>query len=173
MELYDAIRNRYSVRKYEDRDIEDDKLERVLEAGRIAPSARNVQPWKFIVVRDPETRAALVGASEQEWMSSAPVIIAIVGISGLEERIMYCGVPADPVDCAIAIDHMTLAAVAEGLGTCWIGHFRQDDCRKILGVPDEMVIIEMLTIGYPEGEPKTDKKRKTLDEVVCYEKYEA
>jgi nitroreductase len=77
------------------------------------------------------------------------------------------------VDCAIAIDHMTLAAVAEGLGTCWIGHFDQDACRKVLGVPASAVIIELLPLGYPAPgaeAPKT-KPRKPMNQVVCYERF--
>lgn len=169
MELYEAIEKRYSVRSYEAKDVEEEKLRRVLEAGRIAPSANNRQEWKFIVVRDPAVRAKLVEAAEQKWMKSAPVIIAIVGLT--EDQIMYCDVPKDPVDCAIAIDHMTLAAVAEGLGTCWIGHFKQDAAKKILGVPDGCRIIELLPIGYPKGPAKAEKPRKSLDEVVCREKF--
>jgi nitroreductase len=169
MDLYDAMARRCSVRAYEDRPVEEGKLRRVLDAGRCAPSARNRQEWKFVVVRDADVREKLVAAAEQEWMASAPAIIAVVGTS---DYTMFCGVPADPVDCAIAIDHMTLAAVAEGLGTCWIGHFKQDECKNILGVPEGCTIIELLTIGYPAYPPKTDKPRKDFDEVVCFDRFE-
>lgn len=169
MDLYEAIRKRYSVRSYEARDVEEDKLRRVLEAGRIAPSARNRQQWKFIVVRDPAVRAKLVAAAEQDWMKTAPVILAVVGLTDGEK--MYCSVPTDPVDCAIAIDHMTLAAVAEGLGTCWVGHFRQEEAKKALGVPKGCTIIQLLPLGYPAGPAKTEKPRKKFEEVVCWEKF--
>ena len=168
MDVYDAIRNRFSVRAYEDRDIEDDKLRRVLEAGRLAPSARNSQSWKFVVVRDRETRQKLGEASEQPFIAQAPVVIAVVTLD--PDRTMYCGVPAGPVDCAIAIDHMALAATAEGLGTCWIGHFDQKKCCDILGVPDSAGIIELLLVGYPAASPGA-KKRKDLDEVVCWDRF--
>jgi nitroreductase len=169
MKLHDAIKKRYSVRAYQDKAVEDDRLRRVLDAGRSAPSASNRQDWKFVVVRDAETRAKLAAASEQDWMATAPVIIAAVGLS---DRTMFCDVPSGPVDCAIAIDHMTLAAVAEGLGTCWIGHFKQGDCKKILSVPDSATIIELLALGWPAGPTKTEKPRKKFDEVVCFEKYQ-
>ena len=169
MELYEAIQKRYSVRSYEAKDVEEDKLRRVLDAGRVAPSANNRQEWKFIVVRDAAVREKLVAAAEQDWMKSAPVIIVIVGLT--DGVTMFCDVPKDPVDCAIAIDHMTLAAVAEGLGTCWIGHFKQEEAKQALGVPAEAKIIEMLPIGYPKGPAKTQKPRKSFDEVVCWEKY--
>jgi nitroreductase len=169
MDLYEAIQKRHSVRSYEAKDVEEDKLRRVLDAGRIAPSARNRQEWKFIVVRDAAVRAKLAATAEQEWLKTAPVIIAVVGLT--PDKTMFCDVPTDPVDCAIAIDHMTLAAVAEGLGTCWIGHFKQDEAKKVLGVPDGAKIIEMLTLGYPKGPAKTEKPRKSFDEVVCRDKF--
>jgi len=168
MELYEAIAKRRSVRKYQGQASEDDKLRRVLDAGRQAPSANNLQDWKFVVVQDQVTLAKLAQAAEQPWLAEVPAIIAAVGTNG---RAMLCDVPAAPVDCAIALDHMTLAAAAEGLGTCWIGHFHQDDCKEILDVPAEAKIIEMLTIGYPAGLSKTDKPRKSFDEVVCFEKF--
>ena len=169
MDLYEAIEKRFSVRSYQDKPIEDDKLRRVLDAGRIAPSARNRQQWKFIVVRDPAQRAKVAEAAEQPFVGEAPVVIAVVGMAPDEK--MFCDIPTDPVDCAIAIDHMTLAAVAEGLGTCWIGHFRQDKCREVLSVPDGMKIVELLPLGYPAVEQKTDKPRKALEEVVCYDRF--
>ena len=129
----------------------------------------NRQDWKFVVARDAETRAKLAAAAEQPWMEHAPVILAVVGLD--PERIMSCDIPADPVDCAIAIDHMTLAAVAEGLGTCWIGHFKQDEARAILSVPKEFKIIELLTLGYPAGPSKAEKPRKPFEEVVCFEEF--
>lgn len=169
MELYEAIQKRHSVRKYEARDVEEEKLRRVLEAGRIAPSARNRQEWKFIVVRDPAVRAKLVAAAEQEWIKGAPVILVGVGLT--DGQTMFCDVPTDPVDCAIAMDHISLAAVAEGLGTCWIGHFKQDEAKKVLGVPAGAKIIQMMALGYPAGPAKTEKPRKSFDEVVRWEKF--
>jgi len=168
MDIYEAIEKRYSVRSYQDRQIEQDKLDRVLNAGRMAPSARNAQNWKFIVVRDRDLREAIAKAAEQPFLAEAPVILAVVSTD--PERRMKCGVPSGPVDCAIAIDHMTLSAVAEGLGTCWIGHFDQDACCKLLDVPSTGEIIELLTMGYPVSKPKA-KSRKPVSEVVCYEKF--
>ncbi len=171
MDVYEAIHKRYSVRNYQAKPVEQDKLLRVLEAGRLSPSARNAQNRKFIVVRDAATRQALEGATGQAFVGQAPVVIAVVTTE--PKRIMHCGVPAGPVDCAIAIDHMTLAAVAEGLGTCWVGHFEQDACRKVLHVPDDAQIIEMLALGYPAAgsEPPKTKSRKPLTELVCWDKY--
>jgi len=168
MDLYEAIRNRRSIRAYQHRPVEEDKLLRVLEAGRLSPSARNTQARKFVVVRDEELRKALAEAAEQAFFAHAPVVVAVVSLE--PDRMMHCGVPSGPVDCAIAIDHMTLAAVAEGLGTCWLGHFVQDACRKMLGVPDTAKIVELLALGYPQDQPEA-RPRKALDEIVCYERY--
>jgi nitroreductase len=169
MDVYEAIRKRYSVRKYGDRPISEELLERILDAGRLAPSASNRQDWKFIVVQGEQMLDALAKAADQPFIATAPVILAVVSTN--PERLMYCGIPAGCVDCAIAIDHMTLAAAAEDLGTCWIGHFDQDACCELLDVPAGAKIIELLAMGYPAGSPK-EKSRKKLSEVVCYEKYE-
>ena len=171
MDVYEAIQKRYSVRGYQDRPVPEDVLRRVLDAGRSAPSGNNVQPWKFVVVRDAVRRAAMQkAAKDQAFVGQAPVVIAVVGMA--PEKIMSCEIPGDPVDCAIAIDHMTLAAVAEGLGTCWIGAFYEDQARDVLGVPDPYKIIELLTLGYPAVPPHA-KSRKTFDDVVCWEQFEA
>lgn len=169
MDLYEAIAKRFSCRSFKDAPIEPDKLSRVLDAGRQAPSGNNSQPWKFVVVTDPDRRGALAeGANGQAFVGQAPAVIAVVGLD--ENRVMACKVPGDPVNCAIAIDHMTLAATAEGLGTCWIGAFDQDKCRKILSVKPPAKIIELLPIGYPAVQAGP-KSRKSLKEVVCYEQF--
>ncbi len=168
MDIYEAIEKRSSVRSYQDRLIEQDKLDRILNAGRVAPSASNRQNWKFVVVRNAKLRDEIAKAADQPFVGQAPVIIAVVATD--TEHVMSCGVQSAPVDCAIAIDHMTLAATAEGLGTCWIGHFDQDACRKILSVPGSAEIIDLLPLGYPENQTTT-KSRKPLDEVVSYDKF--
>ena len=169
MDVYEAIQKRYSARSYQGRSIEQELLERILDAGRLAPSANNRQDWKFIVAREPKQISALAGAADQPFLMSAPVILAVVSTD--PTRKMSCDVEAGPVDCAIAIDHMTLAAASEGVGTCWIGHFDQEACCKLLSVPATAKIIQLLVMGYPADSPKS-KSRKKLSEVVCYEKFE-
>ena len=166
MDVYEAIRTRSSTRAFEPREVEQDKLLRILDAGRLAPSGRNTQEWRFVVVRDARRRRELARSADQPFLADAPVIIAVVSFAG--DRLMHCGIPAGPVDCAIAIDHMALAATAEGLGSCWIGHFDQQACCRILHVPHDAKIIEMLILGYPAGSAGA-KKRKPLDEIVSYE----
>lgn len=169
MNVYEAIRARRSVRRYKPDPVSEEALGRILEAVRQAPSGNNRQPWKFVVVRDPQTRRELSAAARnQRFVAEAPVVIAAVGQD--PERIMACGVPGDPVNLAIALDHLALAAVEEGLGTCWIGAFLQDPVRRILGVPDDRTVIELMTLGHPDDEPR-EKIRKPLDEIVCYERY--
>ena len=168
MDLYEAIRSRRSVRVFLERPVEAEKLTRVLDAGRLSPSARNRQERKFVVVQDARRRQELAEAADQAWIAKAPVLVAMVGTT--PHAIMHCDIPTDPVDCAIALDHMSLAAVAEGLGSCWLGHFGQDACRKVLGVPDTAKIVELMALGYPQAQPEP-RSRKTLEEIVCYERY--
>lgn len=169
MEVKEAIEKRSSIRAYEDRPVPEEKLMRVLEAARLAPSSRNSQEWKFIVVRDDERRQLLGHATGgQAHVHTAPVIIAAVATE--PERHMPNGVDCAPVDLAIAVDHMTLAAVDEGLGTCWIGAYLQEDTKAILRVPEKYTVICMLTLGFPQ-EPGRPKSRKSIDEIVCYETF--
>ncbi len=170
MELKEAIKQRQSIRDYEDKAVPEEKLLKVLEAARLAPSASNRQRWKFIVVRESERRLALArAAGGQVHLARAPVVIAAVAT--MPEYVMRCGVPAYAVDLAIAVDHMTLAAVDEGLGTCWIGAFSQEEVRDILKVPEHYRIVTLLPLGFPK-QMERPKVRKLLDEIVCYEVFE-
>ena len=169
MNVYEAIKTRRSVRAYQDKPVPEDVLTRILDSGRMAPSGGNRQPWKFVVVKDSQTRKKLAqAANNQHFVGEAPVIIAAVGLN--PDKIMSCGIPADPVDVAIAIDHMTLAAVEEGLGTCWIGAFSQEKVCEILQVPSTFKVIELLTLGYP-ADSLHPKVRRSLEEIVCHEKF--
>jgi len=168
MDFYDVIRKRRSIRAYQKRPVEDDKLQRILQAGRLAPTARNRQQFKIIVVTDAATRGALADGSDQPFLAQAPVVLAVVGLT--PDALMHCRIPTDPVDCAIVSDHLILAATAEGLGTCWIGHFDQDACRRALGVPDAARIIELVPLGYAAEAPEP-RDRKGLDELIRRERF--
>jgi nitroreductase len=169
MDVMEAIRNRRSIRDYEDRPVPEDKLTRILEAARLSPSARNSQDRSFIVVRDKEQRHKLArAAGHQRHLTEAPVIIAAVGTK--PEYHMPNGVPAYPVDLAIALDHMTLVAVEEGLGTCWIGGFDQEIAKRALDVPDEYVIAALLTLGFPKALPEA-KPRRALEDIICHDRF--
>ncbi len=171
MNVYEAIRKRRSVRKYSGRDIEEEKLNKVLEAARIAPSASNRQEWRFIVVKNMQTRKQLSEAAKnQKFVAEAPVVIVCCAETDGHE--MTCGLKCYPIDVAIAIDHMTLQAVEEGLGTCWVGAFFADKVREILNIPEEIKIVELLALGYP-AEPLEEKtkKRLNLDKIVKRENW--
>ena len=169
MELTEAIKKRQSIRDYEDWPVPEEKLHNVLEAARLAPSASNRQRWKFVVVRESQRRQELSrAAGGQTHVAQAPVVIAAVAT--MPEYVMRCGVPAHPVDLAIAVDHMTLAAVDEGLGTCWIGAFYQEEVKDILKIPKNYRVVSLLTLGFPKTAGRV-KVRKSLEEIACYETF--
>lgn len=169
MTVMEAIQQRFSVRSFKSYEIEEDKLQRVLEAARLAPSASNRQEWRFILVRDEHTRQQLAEAARgQAFVGEAPAVI--VGCAGSTEHIMPCGLHCFPIDVAIAMTHITLAAVEEGLGTCWIGAFDPDRVRELLGIPSDVIVMGMLPIGYPAGRAPA-KKRLELDEIIYQERW--
>ncbi len=170
MALLRQIRERYSVRSYRERPVEPAKLAAVLEAARLAPSARNCQEWRFVVVRDAARRKQLAAAANnQAFVGEAPVVIAACGIN--PAYTMRCGQPAYPINLAIALDHLTLQAVEEGLGTCWIGSFYEDQVKRILDIPADARVVELLTLGYPRDTPKP-KIRMALDQIVSYDRWD-
>lgn len=167
MDLIPEIVKRYSCRSYQDKPVEQDALDRVLEAARLAPSAKNMQEWRFVVVRDAQTRAKLVPACcDQAFVGQAPVVIACCAEQA--DYTMRCGQRAAPIDVAIAVEHMALQATREGLATCWIGAFWEDKVRALLNIPNPIAIIEMLVLGHPADSPGP-KKREPIDTIVSYD----
>lgn len=173
MQVLPAIQSRYSVRSYQQRPAEDDKLERILQAARLAPSASNRQEWRFVVVRDQATRQELMAAAGgQKFVAEAPVVIAACAVhSG---HVMACGQLCYPIDVAVALEHIALQAVEEGLGTCWIGHCNEAEVKRILGIPgsEDVRLVGLMTLGYPADSPR-EKTRLPLDEIVMYEKWKS
>lgn len=168
MNVIDAIKTRKSVRKYSSKSIEDEKLTAVLEAARLAPSASNRQEWRFVIVRDAERRKRIAeAANKQTFVGEAPAVI--VACAETDGRIMMCGQPCYPIDVAIALDHITLAAVEQGLGTCWIGAFDEKKVKEILGIPEEIRVVGLMPIGYPADPSPVEKKRLTFNAVVKHE----
>ena len=169
MNVMDAILKRRSIRNYEDKPIEADKLARVLEAGRQAPSAANSQPWKILVVTDADTRKKLsVAARSQDFIAQAPAVI--VGCAVKTDKVMSCGQTAYPIDIAICMTTMSLAAVGEGLGTCWIGAFDETKVKTLLSIPDAVRVVELMPIGYPAEDPDP-RARMSMDEFVVMESW--
>jgi nitroreductase len=170
MALLIQIQKRYSVRSYQQQPVEKEKLLAVLEAARVAPSAKNFQEWRFVVVQDEAIRHRLmVAANNQAFVGEAPVVIACCATN--TDHVMRCGQASYPIDLAIAIDHMTLQAVEEGLGTCWVGSFYEDQVKAILDIPKEVRVVELLALGYPKDRAKS-KDRRALDKIACYEKWQ-
>jgi len=169
MNVMEAIRKRRSIRSYEDRPVEEEKLNAVLEAGRLAPSASNRQEWRFVVVRDPELRTRLAEAANgQSFVATAPVVL--VACAETDGHRMTCGEPCYPIDVAISLDHMSLKATEEGLGTCWIGAFGQPAVKKLLGIPEPVRVVELMTLGYAAGEPR-ERQRLPIDDIVMHDKW--
>jgi len=169
MNVYEAIEKRRSVRAYKKKPVEQEKLDRILEAARLAPSASNRQEWRFVVVRNAELRQDLmIAAGRQAFVGEAPVVIACCAET--DGHVMRCGQPCYPIDVAIAVDHLTLAAAEEGLGTCWIGAFNEVEAKGILGIPERVRIVQLLALGYPDA-PSGPRTRKPLHEIVCYDKW--
>jgi len=173
MDFYDTIRRRRSIRTYRPDPVPDDVLNRILEAGRLAPSAKNIQPWKFVVVKDAAIRQALVPACRnQQFIGEAPVVICACALEKEAWHGMGGHGRAAEVDIAIALEHMILAAVAEGLGTCWIGAFLEEEVRNVLTIPEGVKPIALTPLGYPAGEAKPSP-RKPLSEIIRHDRFSA
>jgi nitroreductase len=162
MGVFDTIKDRRSIRTYKGKRIPTDKLEKLLKAARLAPSAGNEQHWKFIIVENEKIKNQLVTASNnQAFIGTASHVI--VGIGDPTKK-------WHQVDLAIALEHIVLEAVEIGLGTCWIGAFNEDEVNKILKIPQDKKIVALLTVGIPAESPAA-KPRKALEEIVAYNEY--
>ncbi len=175
------IRTRRSIRKYENKPVEDEKLAQVLESARLAPSGSNTQPWHFIVIKSDSKRRELTQASHnQKWMLTAPIFIACVADirSRIPENVELNLREDSPQvelkqiirDTSIAVEHMVLEAESLGLGTCWVAWFTQDQIRPILNIPADKYVLCILTLGYAAEAPK-QRPRKLLEEIIHYEKW--
>jgi nitroreductase len=168
MTLLDIIRKRYSCRAYHQKPLEQEKLDLLFEAARLAPSARNMQDWRFVVVTDDQIKHNLAQATNRpDVFEKAGAIIAACSNS---DYIMRCGQPIAPIDISIALEHIALQATELELGTCWIGSFDTQKVRTVLAIPDDIQIIELMTVGYPADKHKTPD-RETVEKIVCYDKW--
>ncbi len=165
MDLLEVFKKRRSIRKYKAAPIEKEKLFRVLEAGRLAPSAANKQPWYFIVVDSEEVKKKLFNAYPSEWFIKAPAIIVACADPSLAWK-RKDGEEYWKVDLAIAIEHIVLQAYSEGLGTCWVCAFNESEAKKALNIPEGIRVVAMIPIGYPDEEKGEVTNRKQLKEIV-------
>lgn len=172
MDVLEAIASRRSIRKYKPTPIPEDKLLKILKAARLAPSFENYQPWKFIIIRNEERKRQLSQAcSNSKFMLEAPLIIVACAFPDDAFGLMGGYMNSFPVDVAVAVDHLTLAAVNEGLGTCWIGNFKEEKVQKALGIPDDVRVVAITPLGYSDEDPES-RGRKPLEEIICYNKFE-
>lgn len=177
MDLMELLETRRSVRRFKPDPVPDDLIRRCVEAARIAPSAENAQPWRFLAVRDPEVREKLAQAAFggiyrfTRWASEAPVLLAISArLDFLANRIgaHLQGTQYYLLDLGIAGEHLMLRAVELGLAGCWIGWFDAKRAHKALGLPRNLRLTALMALGYPDASapPKPPKKRRTMEEIL-------
>jgi nitroreductase len=169
MEFTELIKSRYSVRTYKSDPVEEDKLQQVLEAARLAPTAANQQPFRLIVIRTAGREAELQRIYQRAWFTEAPLILCACAIPS-QGWVRMDGKSYSDVDVAIAMDHLILAATALGLGTCWIADFNPAVAREVLGLPDGVDPILFVPLGYPADQPRV-KERRPLKDLVRYERW--
>lgn len=178
--ILEIIKARISIRDYLDKPVEREKIMQCLEAARLSPSACNAQPWKFIVVDEPDLKNRLCEAAfggiyrMNIFVKKAPVIIVVISerekflakIGGYLRRTYYY-----LIDIGIACEHLILEAVALGLGTCWIGWFNERQVKKVLNIPENKKIDVMISLGYPKEDSPSSKQRYTLEEISSFNQY--
>ncbi len=171
MDVFEAIQERRSIRAYQQKTVPKNLLLKILDAARLAPSARNVEPWHFIVVTDAKKREALSKGAFAKFLSEAPVVIVACGDAKASPKWYR-------VDVAIACENLVLAATGEGLGTCWVGSFKKDEVKAVVGVPEHLEVVALLAVGY--AREKVDlsrrllylvRRRKILSEIASMETY--
>lgn len=169
--LMDLIEKRKSIRSYKPQDVEEEKLNYILQAFRKAPSAKNLQPWKLIVVKDKKKISDLsIACNNQTFISEAPILIVACAKEDEAYGVMGGYMNSYPIDIALALEHLILAATEKGLGTCWIGAFKEKLVKDLLDVPDNVRVVAITPVGYPAIEGRT-RGRKPISEIVCYDKY--
>lgn len=169
MEFAELVKQRYSVRAYRANPVEEEKLEQVLEAARLAPTAGNRQPFRVLVIHTKGRQEELARIYGREWFLQAPFIIGVYALPA-EAWSRADGKSYADVDASIVMDHLILAAASLGLGTCWIGAFDPAAARQVLGIPEEIEPIAFTPLGYPADQAQP-KKRKPLSDLVRYERW--
>jgi len=173
MSFLELVQARRSLRSYLDKPVEREKLEYVLESARLAPSWKNMQCWRFIVVEDPTARKGLAESMGEtnpgrKALMGAPIVIVLCAVPTESE--VWEGKDFMMLDAGLAMEHLLLAATDQGLGTCWQGLFSEDKVRKSLNVPDNVRVVAMTPLGYA-AEERRPRPRKAMSEIVFYEKY--
>ena len=169
MSVLDVIRNRGSIRRYKTKPVPRDELLKVVEAAQFAQSAANRQPWQFVLVTDAAMKKRLVEAARnQAFVGEAAAVV--VCLADPSESARVGPFEGFLIDLAIAIENMALAAWDLGIGSCWIGAFNEDSVKELLGVPEQLRVVSLLTLGYPDEKPRV-KNRKPLKDILHYDKF--
>jgi nitroreductase len=173
MDIFQVFRDRRSIRKYKDTPVEREKIEQILDAARLAPSWKNMQCWRFLVLTDATRRAQVLEAFPDDnpgkkAIAAVPVLIVVCG-NPAESDVEHC-IDYFVADVAIAFEHLCLAAHALGLGTCWMGWYNEQQIKQSLGIPDDIRIVGITPLGYPDQEPKP-RPRKQLSEIVHFNQW--
>jgi nitroreductase len=172
MDLMEAIKTRRSIRRFKETPVPETLLKDVLNASRLAPSADNAQPWKLVVVRDEQIKVRLASACNgQKFLAQAPIVVVACGIPDEAFQTVGGYMSSHVIDVSIAMDHLTLAAHALGLGTCWIAWFKEDKVREVLGIPEDVRVVALTPLGYPAEAPERTP-RKNLEELMVYDRYQ-
>lgn len=171
MAFLELAARRYSLRRFSDQPVEKEKILQLLEAARLAPSAVNYQPCHFIVVTDEKLKARISEGYARDWFAKAPVVIVACGDHNTSWK-RRDGKDHVDVDVAIAVDHLTLAAVELGLGTCWVCAFDAAHVHEVLELPDHLEAIALVPLGYPASDQVPVRKRKELAELVSWNGYQ-
>jgi len=173
MELFQAIRERRSIRKYKEMPVEREKIEQVLDEERLAPSWKNLQCWRFLVLTDAGKKEAMLSAFADDNPGKKAFLqapVAIVVCANPAESDLSHGIEYYVADAAIAFEHICLTAHALGLGTCWMGLFDEAEMKAKLNIPDGMRVVGITPLGYPDQEPKA-RPRKELSEIVFFDEW--
>lgn len=170
MDVNNAIKNRFSVRKFKNIPVEQEKLHQILEAARLAPSAVNFQPWHFIVVQKRENLNNIFKIYPREWIKLAPTVIIACSDKSSSWKRSFDGKDSADIDIAIAVDHITLQATELELGTCWVCNFNTAMCSELFDIPKHLEPVVLIPLGYPDIAPPV-KKRKPMVEIVHWEKF--
>ena len=171
MDFYETVKRRRSYRVYKTNMPEEDKVNRILEAARLAPTWANMQGMHYIVVKDPElVKGVWKAVGQRKKFAEAPMyIVGAIAESG--SGMNANGIKYFPLDCGICFEHLILAATAEGLATCWIGWFNESKLKKILEIPEDFRVMALTPLGYPVKEKGDVKERKPIEEIVHYDKF--
>lgn len=167
MDVFEAVKKRRSIRRFKRIAVEQEKLNMVLQAARLSPSAANRQPWRFIVVIEEKVKKKIKSAYNADWLVQAPAIIVACAVP----KEAWCRVDGEEywkVDVAIALQDLILVATQLGLGTCWIANFNEEEVKRALAIPRDWRVVAMTPLGYPDEEKESVRNRKPMQDIIRF-----